>query len=109
MLKLTVNITKVAWVNPHVNVSFNVKGLIGAVQAWSFRLDAPSKLQTMGLDRTVFKIGDEVTVILKRGQSLHTKIRNWRLRWCRLDVRENLFPIRLASFLLRLHSLKASQ
>jgi hypothetical protein len=62
MLKLTGSITKVEWVNPHVNVVFNAKANIGKDQAWSFQLDAPTKLQKMGLDRTVFKIGDAVTV-----------------------------------------------
>src|SRR5215471_18917603 len=62
MLRLSGSITKIEWVNPHVNVFFNAKGSLGKVEAWSFQLDAPSKLVAMGLARNVFKVGDAVTI-----------------------------------------------
>ena len=49
------------YVNPHVQVSFEVKNEKGEIETWESRLTAPTKLSRAGWDKNTLKPGDPIT------------------------------------------------
>ncbi len=49
------------FVNPHVQLVFDVKNDKGEVERWEARLTAPNKLSRAGWDKNTLKPGDSVT------------------------------------------------
>src|SRR5579862_2810675 len=61
-IKVTGNVTKVEWTNPHGWVYLDVKNDKGEVEHWQFEFGAPNELTRRGWKRTDLKEGDEITV-----------------------------------------------
>jgi hypothetical protein len=55
-------ITKLEWVNPHVYIYVDVKDDKGGVINYSFEGGPPGNLRRTGILRTMFNVGDAVTV-----------------------------------------------
>jgi hypothetical protein len=55
-------ITKIEWVNPHTYIYANVKDENGTVTQYSFEAGPPGALRRSGVLKTMFNVGDEVTI-----------------------------------------------
>jgi hypothetical protein len=53
----------VDWTNPHVYFYVDVKDENGNVETWSFQSFPPGMLHRAGVQKDVFRIGEEVTVL----------------------------------------------
>src|SRR5262245_2750901 len=63
VVKLTGNVTRVDWQNPHVYFYIDVKNPdTGRVENWAFEMGAPSVIARQGWTKTTIKIGDVVIV-----------------------------------------------
>jgi len=49
------------FINPHVQISFEVKNDKGEIETWDSRLTAPNKLSRAGWDKRTLKPGDAIT------------------------------------------------
>jgi len=54
--------TDFRFINPHVQLSFDVKNDKGEVEKWQAELTAPNKLSRAGWDKHTLKSGDSITV-----------------------------------------------
>jgi len=62
-VKLTGNVTRVDWQNPHVYFYIDVKNAdTGRVENWAFEMGAPSVIARQGWTKTTMKVGDVVIV-----------------------------------------------
>src|SRR5258705_4291527 len=62
-VKLTGNVTRVDWQNPHAYFYIDVKNSeTGRVENWAFEMGAPSVIARQGWTKTSMKISDVVTV-----------------------------------------------
>ena len=61
-IKLSGEITKLEWVNPHAWLFIDVKGNDGTVVGWRFEMGAPNALLRAGWSKTDIKPGTAVTV-----------------------------------------------
>ena len=62
-VKLTGNVTRVDWQNPHVYFYIDVKNSeTGRVENWAFEMGAPSVIARQGWTKTTMKIGDVIIV-----------------------------------------------
>src|SRR5262249_44884515 len=59
---LTGNVTKLNWVNPHVELTIDAKDDAGLSGTWTVELGSPAALQKSGLTSAVLKMGEKVTV-----------------------------------------------
>jgi hypothetical protein len=55
-------LTKIEWVNPHAYVYLESKDDKGATTAYSFETGPPGNLRRSGVLRTMFNVGDMVTI-----------------------------------------------
>jgi len=55
-------ITKIEWVNPHAYVYLDSKDDKGAVTHYSFETGPPGNLRRSGVLRTMFAVGDAMTI-----------------------------------------------
>lgn len=55
-------ITKLEWVNPHAYVYVDAKDDKGVVTSYSFETGPPGNLRRSGVLRTMFAVGDQVTI-----------------------------------------------
>jgi hypothetical protein len=57
-------LTKVEWVNPHIDLMMDVKNPAGAVENWKFESNPPSWFRHVNVGRSTFvaAVGQEVTV-----------------------------------------------
>src|SRR5581483_616605 len=55
-------ITKIEWINPHVYIYADVKDDNGAVTQYSFEGGPPGNLRRSGVLKTMFNVGDVVTI-----------------------------------------------
>jgi hypothetical protein len=55
-------ITKIEWVNPHAYVYVDVKDDKGVVTGYSFETGPPGNLRRSGVLRTMFVVGEPVTI-----------------------------------------------
>jgi hypothetical protein len=55
-------ITRLEWINPHVYFYLDVKDEAGTVVPYSFESRPPGLLRTAGVVKTMFNVGDEVTM-----------------------------------------------
>src|ERR1044071_5970858 len=58
-------VTEWLWANPHCFLKVDAKDDTGAVRNWSIELGNPTDISTRGFRRTMFKVGDEVTVVIQ--------------------------------------------
>jgi hypothetical protein len=56
------NITKIEWVNPHAYVYLETKDDKGVVTNYSFETGPPGNLRRSGVLRTMFAVGDLMTI-----------------------------------------------
>ena len=66
-------VTEWIWSNPHCFLQFDAKDDTGTVRNWAVETQNPTTMTQRGFSRTLFKAGDEVTVILepvKNGQPI---------------------------------------
>jgi hypothetical protein len=66
-------VTEWIWSNPHCFLQFDAKDETGTVRNWAVETQNPTTMTQRGFSRTLFKAGDEVTVILepvKNGQPI---------------------------------------
>jgi len=56
------NVTKVAWMNPHVHFWVDVADADGKVTNWELESAAPNYLQRLGWTKQSLKAGDTVTI-----------------------------------------------
>jgi hypothetical protein len=62
-VKVTGNVTRVDWQNPHVYFYVDVKNAdTGRIENWAFEMAAPAVIAKQGWTKTTMKIGDTVTV-----------------------------------------------
>jgi hypothetical protein len=62
-VKLTGNVTRIDWQNPHVYFYIDVKNAeTGRVENWAFEMGAPSVIVRQGWTKTTMKIGDVIIV-----------------------------------------------
>src|SRR5439155_7178538 len=63
VVKLTGNVTRVDWQNPHAYFYIDVKNAdTGRVENWAFEMGAPSVIARQGWTRNTLKIGDVIIV-----------------------------------------------
>ena len=63
VVKLTGNVTRVDWQNPHAYFYIDVKiAETGRVENWAFEMGAPSVIARQGWTKTSLKIGDVIIV-----------------------------------------------
>src|SRR5262245_2938556 len=63
VVKLTGNVTRVDWQNPHAYFYIDVKNPeTGRVENWAFEMGAPSVIARQGWTKTTLKIGDVIIV-----------------------------------------------
>ena len=63
VVKLTGNVTRVDWQNPHAYFYIDVKNPdSGRVENWAFEMGAPSVIARQGWTKTTLKIGDVIIV-----------------------------------------------
>jgi hypothetical protein len=55
-------LTKIEWVNPHAYVYLNATDESGKAVAYSFETGPPGNLRRSGVLRTMFNVGDQVTI-----------------------------------------------
>jgi hypothetical protein len=58
-------VTEWIWSNPHCFLQFDAKDDTGTVRNWAVETQNPTTMTQRGFSRTLFKAGDEVTVILE--------------------------------------------
>ena len=66
-------VTEWIWSNPHCFLQFDAKDDTGTVRNWAVETQNPTSMTQRGFSRTLFKAGDEVTVIIepvKNGQPI---------------------------------------
>jgi uncharacterized protein DUF6152 len=66
-------VTEWIWSNPHCFLQFDAKDDTGMVRNWAVETQNPTAMTQRGFSRTLFKAGDEVTVIIepvKNGQPI---------------------------------------
>src|SRR5215471_9096351 len=61
-VKISGEITKLEWVNPHAWLHLDVKGADGKVTPWRFEMGAPNALLRAGWSKSDMKVGTQVTV-----------------------------------------------
>jgi uncharacterized protein DUF6152 len=61
---ITGTVTSYDYRNPHVFLHLDVKGENGAVMSWAVEMSNIGNMQTRGIYRSTFKVGDVVTVKL---------------------------------------------
>jgi hypothetical protein len=63
-IAVTGTLTKIDWINPHINIAIDGKGAGGAIEHWTFESNPPSWFRSVGLSRSDFAtaIGKAVTV-----------------------------------------------
>ena len=61
-IKLSGEITKLEWVNPHAWIFIDVKSTDGKVVGWRFEMGAPNALLRAGWSRSDIKPGTAVTI-----------------------------------------------
>ena len=83
-------ITSFRFVNPHVQLYFDVENETGEVEHWQAELTAPNKLSRGGWTKSTFKPGDEVQIT---GQVARNGGRSIRIRELRKAGGEPL-PLR---------------
>ena len=55
-------LTKIEWVNPHAYIYVDSKDANGVVTSYSFETGPPGNLRKSGVLRTMFAVGDVVTI-----------------------------------------------
>jgi hypothetical protein len=55
------SMTEFRYINPHVQLLFDVKNEKGEVEKWQAELTAPNKLSRAGWDKNTLKPGDSIT------------------------------------------------
>ena len=55
-------VTEWLWANPHCFLRVDVKDETGAVKNWNLELGNPTDIASRGFRRTLFKVGDAITV-----------------------------------------------
>ena len=75
-LTLRGTVTRVDWMNPHVQFYLDVKDSAGKVAHWVFELGSPNTLRREGWTRYSLKPGDEIVVKGSRAKdnSNHGKV-----------------------------------
>jgi hypothetical protein len=66
-------VTEWIWSNPHCFLQFDAKDDSGTVRNWAVETQNPTAMTQRGFSRTLFKAGDEVTVVIepvKNGQPI---------------------------------------
>ena len=61
-VKVSGEITKLEWVNPHAWLFIDVKGTDGKVVPWRFEMGAPNALLRAGWSKSDIKVGTPVTI-----------------------------------------------
>jgi hypothetical protein len=61
-VKISGEITKLEWVNPHAWIFLTVKDADGKTTPWRFEMGAPNALLRAGWSKSDIKIGTQVTV-----------------------------------------------
>ena len=61
-VKVSGEITKLEWVNPHAWLFIDVKGTDGKSVGWRFEMGAPNALLRAGWSRSDIKVGTPVTI-----------------------------------------------
>lgn len=61
-LKVSGEISKVEWVNPHAWIFINAKEPDGKTTAWRFEMGAPNALLRAGWSKSDIKVGTPVTI-----------------------------------------------
>ena len=59
---LTGTVTKLTWMNPHVELAIDAKDEAGRSGTWTIELGSPTALQQSGLTQGSFKIGEKIAV-----------------------------------------------
>lgn len=90
MRTVQATITNFRFVNPHVQLYFDVKNETGEVEHWQAELTAPNKLSRGGWTKSTLKPGDEVQIT---GQVARNGGRSIRIRELRKAGGEPL-PLR---------------
>ena len=61
-VKVSGEITKLEWVNPHAWIFIDAKGADGKVTPWRFEMGAPNALLRAGWSKSDIKVGTAVTI-----------------------------------------------
>ena len=61
-VKVSGEITKLEWTNPHAWIFIDVKGADGKVVPWRFEMGAPNALLRAGWSKSDIKAGTQVTI-----------------------------------------------
>ena len=67
--------TEFQFINPHVEITVEVKDDKGKVEKWIGEANSPNVLSRRGWSRDIIKPGDQITVIGNRGKNGSTTLR----------------------------------
>jgi hypothetical protein len=68
-------VTEFQFINPHVEITVEVKDDKGKVEKWIGEANSPNVLSRRGWSRDIIKPGDQITVIGNRGKNGSTTLR----------------------------------
>ena len=66
---LKATVTDFQFMNPHSEIFFEVKGADGKVEKWSAEAASMVTMSRLGWTRTLFKAGDQITVVGNRAKN----------------------------------------
>ena len=94
-LTLRGTLTQMEWVNPHGWIYLDVKGAGGRVENWKIETGAPARMVKRGLNKTDFKVGDELIVGAFAAKDGSKSGAGWIVTFVN---REKAFPAQEATF-----------
>ena len=61
-ITLDATITEFRFVNPHVQIYFDIRNEAGEIEHWQGELTAPNKLARAGWTKNILRLGDQIQV-----------------------------------------------
>jgi hypothetical protein len=86
--KLKGVVVEFKWTNPHIQIVFDAKGRVGAMERWIGEGPSPSQMIENGWTKGTLKPGDRVSIVGNLTKSGSTAV---RLRWVTLPNGKDLF------------------
>ncbi len=68
-ITLRATVTEFRFINPHVQIYFDIKTDAGETEAWQGELTAPNKLARGGWTKQTLQPGDEIVIIGRAGRN----------------------------------------
>lgn len=67
-IKIAGTISRVRWINPHVEFFVDVPAANGASRTWAVETDSVNQLRALGWSEQTLEVGDEVVVVVSKSK-----------------------------------------